>query len=102
MTFYMTFLPLRLNNCCKKHSYIANGLGGKDGALVVDLRNLGNITIDDAKGTAVIETGNRLGDIAAALGEAGKALPHGTCSYVGIGGHAGMASSTLITTSLIS
>ncbi|GLB42542.1 putative oxygen-dependent FAD-linked oxidoreductase family protein [Lyophyllum shimeji] len=70
------------------HSYIANGLGGKDGALVVDLRNLDSITIDSSSGTAVIETGNRLGDIALALGNAGRALPHGICPYVGIGGHA--------------
>ncbi|KAF8069864.1 glucooligosaccharide oxidase [Lyophyllum atratum] len=70
------------------HSYIANGLGGRDGALVVDLSNFGNITIDSTRGTAVVETGNRLGDIAAALGKAGRGLPHGSCAYVGIGGHA--------------
>lgn len=71
------------------HSYIANGLGGKDGALVVDLRNLNKITVDSSKHTAVIETGNRLGNIALALNNAGRALPHGTCPYVGIGGHSG-------------
>jgi len=71
------------------HSYIANGLGGRNGALVVDLRNVGNITIDTTKGTATFGTGNRLGDIAAALGKAGRGLPHGSCAYVGIGGHAG-------------
>ncbi|KAF8069843.1 glucooligosaccharide oxidase [Lyophyllum atratum] len=70
------------------HSYIANGLGGQDGALVVDLKNLNKVTVDSTKGTAVIESGNRLGDVAAALGNAGRALPHGTCPYVGIGGHA--------------
>ncbi|KIK57925.1 hypothetical protein GYMLUDRAFT_86509 [Collybiopsis luxurians FD-317 M1] len=46
------------------------------------------ITIDSSANTAVIETGNRLGDIDLALNAAGRALPHGTCSYVGIGGHA--------------
>ncbi|KAF5376218.1 hypothetical protein D9615_008500 [Tricholomella constricta] len=70
------------------HSYIANGLGGQNGALVIDLRNMGKVTINSTKGTALIETGNRLGDIATALGNAGRALPHGTCAYVGIGGHA--------------
>ncbi|GLB44952.1 putative oxygen-dependent FAD-linked oxidoreductase family protein [Lyophyllum shimeji] len=70
------------------HSYIANGLGGQSGVLVVDLRNLGKVTVDSSEGTAVIETGNRLGDVATALANAGRALPHGTCAYVGIGGHA--------------
>ncbi|KAF8055350.1 glucooligosaccharide oxidase [Lyophyllum atratum] len=63
------------------HSYIANGLGGKDGALVVDLKNFSKVTVDSSKGTAIIETGNRLGDVA-------RRYPHGVCPYVGIGGHA--------------
>ncbi|KAG6917468.1 hypothetical protein DXG01_002445 [Tephrocybe rancida] len=71
------------------HSYIANGLGGRDGALVVDLQHLSDINVDATTGVAVIESGNRLGDIAATLGKAGRALPHGVCPYVGIGGHAG-------------
>ncbi|KAF8069865.1 glucooligosaccharide oxidase [Lyophyllum atratum] len=70
------------------HSYIANGLGGHNGVLVVDLRNFGKVSINSAKGTAVIETGLRLGEIATSLANAGRALPHGTCAYVGIGGHA--------------
>ncbi|KAF4620871.1 hypothetical protein D9613_000020 [Agrocybe pediades] len=32
--------------------------------------------------------GNRLGDIVTALAAHGRGLPHGTCPYVGIGGHA--------------
>ncbi|KAJ7148097.1 glucooligosaccharide oxidase [Mycena crocata] len=71
------------------HSYIANGLGGNNGALVVDLSKLKAITVRSSNNTAVIETGNRLGDIALALDAAGRAIPHGTCSYVGIGGHSG-------------
>lgn len=67
------------------HSYIADGLGGKDGALVVDLQNLDQVTVDSSRGTAVIESGNRLGDIALVLGKEGRALPHGICPYVGIG-----------------
>ncbi|ESK89755.1 glucooligosaccharide oxidase [Moniliophthora roreri MCA 2997] len=69
------------------HSYIANGLGGKDGALVVDLTNIKSISIESSSQIASIETGNRLGDIAVKLNEQGRALPHGTCPYVGIGGH---------------
>ncbi|KAF8182596.1 glucooligosaccharide oxidase [Pholiota molesta] len=70
------------------HSYIANGLGGKDGVIVVDMRNFQTITVDDNAGTAVIEVGNLLGDIVTALAAHGRGLPHGTCPYVGFGGHA--------------
>ncbi|KAF9460062.1 glucooligosaccharide oxidase [Collybia nuda] len=70
------------------HSYIANGLGGKDGVIVLDMQNFGKVTVNSSKGTAIIESGNRLGDIALALSQAGRAIPHGTCAYVGIGGHA--------------
>jgi FAD/FMN-containing dehydrogenase len=56
---------------------------------VVDLKNLTKIAVDTFKGTAVIETGNRLGNIALALNDAGRAMPHGTCPDVGIGGHSG-------------
>ncbi|KAE9389963.1 glucooligosaccharide oxidase [Gymnopus androsaceus JB14] len=69
------------------HSYAANGLGGQNGSLVIDMSNMKAITIDSSANTAVIETGNRLGDVALALNAAGRALPHGTCPYVGIGGH---------------
>ncbi|KAJ6485720.1 hypothetical protein C8R45DRAFT_997610 [Mycena sanguinolenta] len=71
------------------HSYIANGLGGASGALVVDMSKMKAITVRSSNNTALIETGNRLGDIALALNNAGRAIPHGTCSYVGIGGHSG-------------
>ncbi|KAK1225731.1 hypothetical protein PQX77_011317 [Marasmius sp. AFHP31] len=69
------------------HSYIANGLGGKNGTLVVDMSNMKGLSVDSASNVATIETGNRLGDVAVGLNEKGRALPHGTCPYVGIGGH---------------
>jgi hypothetical protein len=71
------------------HSYIANGLGGTNGSLVVDLSQMKNITVDPVTKNAVIEPGNRLGDIALTLNDAGRGLPHGRCTYVGIGGHSG-------------
>ncbi|KAF5317434.1 hypothetical protein D9758_018936 [Tetrapyrgos nigripes] len=73
------------------HSYIANGLGGTSSSstVVVDLSQMKNITIDPSTFKARIETGNRLGDVALALNEKGRGLPHGRCSYVGIGGHSG-------------
>ena len=72
-----------------QHSYIANGLGGKDGVIVIDMQNFQSVTVDDSAGTAVIQAGNRLGDIVTALAAHGRGLPHGTCLYVGFGGHAG-------------
>ena len=65
------------------HSYAAFGLGGHNGALVVDLSALKKITLDSATGYAVSQTGNRLGDLATSIYSQGKrALPHGTCPYV--------------------
>jgi hypothetical protein len=69
-------------NVLWQHSYIANGLGGNNGSLVIDLSKMKAITVRASNNTALIETGNRLGDIALALNAAGRALPHGTCSYV--------------------
>lgn len=73
------------------HSYIANGLGGDDGALVIDLQHLTEITIDPSTNLTTIQTGNRLGNVASVLGNAGLLLPHGTCKYVGFGGHIAFA-----------
>ncbi|KAK1223403.1 hypothetical protein PQX77_013720 [Marasmius sp. AFHP31] len=72
------------------HSYIANGLGGQSGSLVLDLSKMKSITYDSATHKAVVQTGNRLGDVALALegGGRGRGIPHGTCPSVGIGGHA--------------
>ncbi|KAF9559241.1 glucooligosaccharide oxidase [Agrocybe pediades] len=77
------------------HSYIANGVGGQEGydhkagVVVIDLGAFISVTVDEESGVASIGTGNKLGDVALALNNAGRALPHGTCPYVGIGGHSG-------------
>ncbi|KAH9816209.1 hypothetical protein DFH28DRAFT_891880 [Melampsora americana] len=69
------------------HSYAAYGLGGKDGFLVVDLSKMKGLSVDSS-GIAEIQTGNLLGDVAQGLFKSGKkAIPHGTCPYVGTGGH---------------
>jgi FAD/FMN-containing dehydrogenase len=57
---------------------------------VVDLRALKDITVDENTNVARVGTGNRLGDVALALAAYDRGIPHGTCPYVGIGGHAGM------------
>lgn len=55
----------------------------------MDLSNFKDITVDNSTGIAVIGAGNRVGDIAVGLfDQAGRAIPHGTCALIGIGGHA--------------
>ncbi|CAA7263467.1 unnamed protein product [Cyclocybe aegerita] len=71
------------------HSYIANGLGGKNGVLVLDMSSFNAVSVDPLTNVATIGPGNRLGDVALALNNHGRAMPHGTCPYVGIGGHSG-------------
>jgi hypothetical protein len=71
------------------HSYVANSLGGMDGSVVIDMSNFVQIYVDPTTYIATIGPGNRLGDVALGLNNAGRALPHGTCPYVGIGGHSG-------------
>ncbi|CAE7234010.1 unnamed protein product, partial [Rhizoctonia solani] len=69
------------------HSYASYSVGGKDGSLVIDLSKMKAVSIDPS-GSAKIQTGNRLGEIAQKLWDNGRrALPHGVCPYVGSGGH---------------
>ncbi|RSL81259.1 hypothetical protein CEP52_017235 [Fusarium oligoseptatum] len=70
------------------HSYTSLGLGGEDGHLVIELDRLYSVKL--AKdGTAKIQPGARLGHVATELYNQGnRALSHGTCTGVGLGGHA--------------
>ncbi|KAI0755390.1 FAD-binding domain-containing protein [Daedaleopsis nitida] len=79
---------LKVNARSGGHSYAAYALGGEDGHLTVSLDNLRHLSLNGT--TATIGAGNRLGDVALYLWNNGKrAMAHGTCPYVGIGGHAG-------------
>ncbi|KAL8378118.1 hypothetical protein RB595_008701 [Gaeumannomyces hyphopodioides] len=70
------------------HSYAAFSLGGGDGSLVVDLAGLQAVGVDAASGVASVGGGVRLGNLASALYAQGRrAVSHGTCPGVGIGGH---------------
>lgn len=71
------------------HSYIAAGVGGKDGSIVIDMRNFKDLAYDAGTSTATIGVGNRLGHIITFLESEGRAIPHGTCPDVGWGGHVG-------------
>ncbi|CDU25898.1 related to Reticuline oxidase precursor [Sporisorium scitamineum] len=71
------------------HSYKAYSLGGHDGSVVVDLRLLDDVTVDEIAKTATVGAGVRLGRLAEQIWEQGGfALPHGTCLLVGVAGHA--------------
>ena len=53
------------------------------------MSNFVELSVDSNTFIATIGPGNRLGDVALGLNDAGRALPHGTCPYVGMGGHSG-------------
>ncbi|KAK3940858.1 Glucooligosaccharide oxidase [Diplogelasinospora grovesii] len=70
------------------HSYASYSTGGRDGDLMVDLENFNSISLDDSTGVATVGAGVRLGNLALGIWNQGKrALAHGTCPSVGIGGH---------------
>ncbi|KAF2669033.1 FAD-binding domain-containing protein [Microthyrium microscopicum] len=69
------------------HSYASFSTGGVNGIMMVDLENLQNVSVD-SNGVATVGAGLRLGNMATAIyNQAQRALPHGTCPGVGIGGH---------------
>ncbi|KAJ6439007.1 6-hydroxy-D-nicotine oxidase [Purpureocillium lavendulum] len=71
------------------HSYANFGLGGQDGELMIDLVYLKDFHMNKASWQASFGAGNRLGDLDKKLRDNGnRAIPHGTCPSVGIGGHA--------------
>ncbi|KAJ7693419.1 FAD-binding domain-containing protein [Mycena rosella] len=69
------------------HSYSASGYGSQNGSLVIMFRDMAQITYSPSDGTVAVEPGARLGDVALELNDNGRALAHGVCPYVGIGGH---------------
>lgn len=69
------------------HSYASFSSGGQDGSMVIDLREFQDITVDD-QGIAKVGGGVRLGNMAEGIyDQKNRALSHGTCPGVGIGGH---------------
>ena len=72
------------------HSYASYAFGGQNGAMTIDLESFQEITLD-AKFIAKVGGGVRLGNLALGIynkNNAKRALPHGTCPGVGLGGHA--------------
>lgn len=71
------------------HSYANYCIGGEDGALVVDLENFQKFEIDESTWLATVGGGTLLGDLTERMHDnGGRAMAHGTCPQVGIGGHA--------------
>lgn len=72
------------------HSYASYSTGGQDGSMTIDLENFQEITLD-GQFVAKVGAGVRLGNLALSIynqNNAKRALSHGTCPGVGIGGHA--------------
>ena len=75
-------VPLRARS--GGHSYEAYSV--VDDGLVVDLGGLNTITVDGAKGEAIVGAGVRLTDLYRQLWDEGMTVPAGTCPSVGIAG----------------
>ncbi|KAJ5579888.1 uncharacterized protein N7459_005873 [Penicillium hispanicum] len=70
------------------HSYGNYGLGGNDGAIVVNLKNMQQFSMDARTNIATVGAGTKLGPLQTRLYNAGhRAVAHGSCPQVGIGGH---------------
>ncbi|KAI8958248.1 putative glucooligosaccharide oxidase [Daldinia sp. FL1419] len=73
---------------CGGHSYASLGLGGEDGHLIIQLDRMNSVKLDTETNIATVDSGTRLGHLAAELYEQGnRAISHGTCPGVGISGH---------------
>lgn len=65
------------------------GIGGEDNAVVVDLVNFQKFNMDTTTWQATVGSGTLLADLTSRMHDAGgRAIAHGTCPQVGVGGHA--------------
>lgn len=67
------------------HSYASYSTA--TGELIIDTQNFQNVSVDKKSYIATFGAGVRLGNLELALRPYGRALPHGTDSRVGAGGH---------------
>lgn len=64
------------------------GIGGVDGAVVVDMKHFQKFSMDKSTWYATFGAGTLLGDLTEKLHDAGgRAFAHGVCPQVGAGGH---------------
>ncbi|KAJ5745458.1 FAD linked oxidase N-terminal [Penicillium odoratum] len=70
------------------HSYGNYGLGGVDGAVVVDMKEFQQFSMNTSTWEATIGSGTLLTDVTKRLHNAGgRAMAHGTSPQIGAGGH---------------
>ncbi|GFG11414.1 hypothetical protein IFM61392_06901 [Aspergillus lentulus] len=70
------------------HSFGNYGLGGEDGAIVVEMKHFNQFSMDESTNIATIGPGITLGDLDTALYNAGhRAMAHGICPTIRTGGH---------------
>jgi hypothetical protein len=75
------------------HNFANYGSGGISGQMVIDLKHLQKFQMDHKTWRATIGAGTLLGDVTQKLHDNGKrAIPHGVCPQVGIGGNFFVAS----------
>ncbi|KAF1944526.1 FAD-binding domain-containing protein [Clathrospora elynae] len=80
---------LKVQPRCGGHSYANYGIGGWDNTIVVDMKSFQQFSMNKSTWQATIGGGTLLGDVTKRLHDNGKrAIAHGTCPQVGIGGHA--------------
>ncbi|KAG0346827.1 hypothetical protein BG004_000748 [Podila humilis] len=71
------------------HSFEGYCEGGKDGALVIDVNNFQQFSVDHNTAIATIGAGTRLGPMYSRLWYSGNyMIPAGVCPSVGVSGHA--------------
>jgi hypothetical protein len=69
------------------------GLGGEDGALMLDMVNFNSFSMDNETWVATYGPGLRHEQLDQYLHNNGaRAIAHGTCPSVGVGGHATIVS----------
>jgi hypothetical protein len=69
------------------HNFANHGSGGISGQMVIDLKHFQKFQMDHKTWRATIGAGTLLGDVTQRLHDDGKrAIPHGVCPQVGIGG----------------
>lgn len=87
MQTMVCFSPLDPGTTIMYLTFLA-GLGGSDGAVVVDLKSFQQFSVDPDTHIATIGAGTLLGDLQSRLDHGGgRAVAHGTCPQVGMGGH---------------
>lgn len=65
------------------------GIGGQDNTIVVDMKHFQHFSMDKSTWQATVGGGTLLEHVTKRLHENGnRAMAHGTCPQVGIGGHA--------------